>query len=242
MADARRAVWLEDHRTLLVSDVHLGHFWVERQRGTLLPIVPEDTLHRLDVLGREYRPARWIFLGDVVHAAARLPVLEEELRRLVRWQETENVTFVLGNHDVGLPEMLRTLGCTALCTRLATVGPHVLVHGDGTPWACVRPHLGRGGYVFYGHEHPALVLGDGVATSARVPCFLVGPDRVVLPAFSRWAAGQVFPVEPMLSPLSTPADFDHAVAVLGERLVPVRLGAAAQRKPPTTGIGGRGHK
>ncbi|MCC6233574.1 MAG: hypothetical protein IT580_13070, partial [Verrucomicrobiales bacterium] len=31
--DARRAVWLEGHRALLVADVHLGYVWAERQRG-----------------------------------------------------------------------------------------------------------------------------------------------------------------------------------------------------------------
>lgn len=224
VADARRALWLEAERTLLVADMHLGHLWVERQRGTLLPVVPDDTIERLDALKRDYRPARWVFLGDIVHAAARMAVLEAELRDMLRWLASETVTFVLGNHDVGLPELLRSIGFEGPCPRLACAGPHVLVHGDAMPWATVQSQLGPGGRVFYGHEHPALVLDDGVATSARVPCFLVGRDRVVLPAFSRWAAGQVFPSEPFLSPLSTTAPFDHALAILAGRLLPVRLG------------------
>lgn len=219
VADARRAVWLEAERTLLVADVHLGHVWVERQRGTLLPIVPDDTIERLDALRLDYRPARWVFLGDTVHAIARMGVLEEELRCLIRWLNGEASTFVLGNHDARLPEMLGWLGYPGECVRLATAGPHVLVHGDAMPWDVAVGRLGDGGRVFYGHEHPAVVLGDGVATSARVPCFLVGADRVILPAFSKWAAGQVFPSEPFLSPLSSPSDFGRVVAILGDRLL-----------------------
>jgi len=221
VADVRRAVWLEKERTLLIADVHLGHLWVERQRGTLLPIIHDDTLERLESLRGDYQPDRWVFLGDTVHAVARLSVLQDELRNLIRWLDDELVTFVLGNHDARLPEMLRSLGCGAECTRLATSGPHVLVHGDAMPWESVAARLGSGGMAFYGHEHPAVVLGDGVATAARVPCFLVGTDRAILPAFSRWAAGQVFPSEPFLSPLSSSVDFGQAVAILGDRLLPV---------------------
>ncbi len=220
-ADFRRAVWLAQERTLLVADVHLGHLWVERQRGTLLPIVPDDTLQRLESLRRTYQPKRWVFLGDTVHAVAKLTVLEEELRDLIRWIDGQPVTFVLGNHDVRLSQLLCSLGCDAECTRIATAGPHVLVHGDALPWESVSPRLGPGGKVFYGHEHPAVVLGDGVATSARVPCFLIGNDRAILPAFSRWAAGQVFPSEPFLSPLSSPTAFSQALAILGGRLLPI---------------------
>lgn len=220
-ADSRRAVWLAAERTVLVADVHLGHLWVERQRGTLLPLVPDDTLPRLEALRLAYHPDRWVFLGDTVHAVAQNTVLEDELRELLRWIDGANVTFVLGNHDARFPDLLRSLGHDGACTRCATAGPHVLVHGDSMPWSKVEPHLGTGGRVFYGHEHPAMVLSDGVATSARVPCFLVGPDRVVLPAFSRWAAGQVFPSEPFLSPMSSLDGFERAVAILGERLLPI---------------------
>jgi putative SbcD/Mre11-related phosphoesterase len=221
VADFRRAVWLVHQRTLLVADVHLGHLWVERQRGTLLPIVPDDTLERLESLRREYQPDRWVFLGDTVHAVAKLTVLEQELRVLIRWIDRQEVTFVLGNHDAHLADLLRSLGCVAECTRIATAGPHVLVHGDALPWESVAPRLGPGGRVFYGHEHPAVILDDGVATSARLPCFLVGNNRAILPAFSRWAAGQVFPSEPFLSKLSSPSDFSHAIAILGSRLLPI---------------------
>ncbi len=223
VADFRRAVWLAAEKTLLVADVHLGHLWVERQRGTLLPLVPDDTLARLEALRGAYDPARWVFLGDTVHAVARNAVLEDEVRGLIRWIDGGKVTFVLGNHDARLPDLLRSLGHEGACTRLATAGPHVLVHGDAMPWPTVAARLGVDGRVFYGHEHPAMVLRDGVATSARVPCFLVGPDRVVLPAFSRWAAGQVFPSEPFLSPMSLPGDFERAVAIMGDRLLPIPL-------------------
>lgn len=220
-ADARRAVWLEAHRAMLVADMHLGQIGIERQRGALLPAVPDDTLERLESLRASYRPVRWVFLGDTMHAVTRLPGLEALLRGLLQWLGNEEADFVLGNHDAGLDDWLRTLGFSGACRRMTTMGPHVMVHGDAVGWRAVDAARGPGGRVWYGHEHPAVVLDDGLATSARLPCFLVGPDRVVLPAFSRWASGQVFPGETVLSALTEPAAFEQAVAVLGDRLLPL---------------------
>lgn len=236
-ADARRAVWLEAHRALLVADMHLGQLGIERQRGALVPVVPDDTLERLESLRATYAPARWVFLGDTVHAVARLPGLEAMLRGFVEWLGNAEADFVLGNHDAGLGDRLRALGFSGACRRMTTIGPHVMVHGDSVGWPAVDAVRGPDGRVWYGHEHPAVVLGDGLATSARLPCFLVGADRVVLPAFSRWASGQLFPGETVLSALTEPAAFEQVVAVVGDRLLPlpaawVRRGRGPGRRGP----------
>ena len=59
----------------------------------------------------------------------------------------------------------------------------------------------------------------------KVPAFLVGPRRVVLPAFSRWAAGQVMGRQAALSPLADATALRHAVALLGHRVLPLALAA-----------------
>ncbi|MFQ3670482.1 MAG: hypothetical protein SNJ84_03380, partial [Verrucomicrobiia bacterium] len=40
-----------------------------------------------------------------------------------------------------------------------------------------------------GHWHPAVVLRDEAGLRCRLPALVVGPKRVVLPAFSPWAGG-----------------------------------------------------
>lgn len=226
IADAGRAVWLEPQRTLVVADIHLGHLWVERQRGVLLPIVPDDTLERLLLLRRAYDPREWVFLGDTVHAPARLTVLEEELCHVVdalRDGGNVRLRFVLGNHDLHLGEMLERLGLHAQCAPEHTVGDHVLIHGDTHSWADLAEWIKPAGRVIHGHQHPALLFGDGLATRVKAPCFLASSRRLVLPAFSRWAAHVPWNSDPPLSPLAHEDPPRIAVAILGDRLLPMRL-------------------
>ena len=226
MADAQRALWLEEERALVVADVHLGHLWVERQRGALLPIVPDDTLDRLLLLRRDYSPRTWIFLGDTVHAPARLTVLEDELHRVIETLRAGGdcaMHFVLGNHDRFLGGMLQRLGLEARCVDEHLAGRHVLIHGDHHTWPELLPWLQPPGRVIHGHQHPALVFGDGVTTTIKAPCFLVSPRRIVLPAFSRWAAHVPWDAQPPLSPLSQDDPPEIAVPILGDRLMPLRL-------------------
>lgn len=226
IADAQRALWIEEFRTLIVADVHLGHLWVERQRGALLPIVPDDTLERLLLLRREYSPRGWIFLGDTVHAPARLTVLEEELHRVIqtlRSGDEPDMHFVLGNHDRHLGEMLERLGLSARCVHEHVLGDHVLVHGDTHTWQALQPWVGPHGRVIHGHQHPALLFSDGIATTVKAPCFLVSQRRFVLPAFSRWAAHVPWDAQPPLSPLTADDPPEAAVAILGDRLLPMDL-------------------
>lgn len=40
-----------------------------------------------------------------------------------------------------------------------------------------------------GHHHPAVVLDDGAGTHLKFPALVASAQRLVLPAFSPWAAG-----------------------------------------------------
>lgn len=229
VADSQRALWVESVQTLVVADVHLGHLWVERQRGSLLPIVPDDTLDRLLLLRREYSPQAWIFLGDTVHAPARLTVLEDELHRVIetlRGNDDTTMHFVLGNHDQHLGEMLSRLGLRAHCVPEHLAGGLVFIHGDSHTWPALAPWIPPGGRVIHGHQHPALLFDDGVTTTVKAPCFLVSPRRLVLPAFSRWAAHVPWDSYPPLSPLTADDPPQVAVAILGDRLLPLLLPVA----------------
>lgn len=83
----------------------------------------------------------------------------------------ELVGVVPGNHDRGL-------GATSLplCPEGIALGGWRIVHGDGPP---------GDGAIVQGHEHPYLRFGPGV----EGPCYLVRSGHVVLPAYSKDAAG-----------------------------------------------------
>jgi putative SbcD/Mre11-related phosphoesterase len=121
------------------------------------------------------------------------------------------VELVTGNHDRGIEQALGATG-----TKFLECGRFVLAHGD------VPLPSGNERMAVIGHEHPAIGLGDGVR-GARFPCFLWGPALLVLPAFSKWAAGSDVRSGRSLSPIARERPTTHAVAIMGEKLLKVPL-------------------
>jgi metallophosphoesterase superfamily enzyme len=74
-----------------------------------------------------------------------------------------------------------------------------------------------------GHEHPAITIGDGVTTSQKCPCFLVSESVIILPAFSSWAAGTNIHAYEFMSETARAAKFTQAIAICGEKLLPISL-------------------
>lgn len=230
LLDARRAVWLPGPRTLAVADTHLGYAWAQRTRGALLPVSAlDDTTERLVALQRDHRPDRIVVLGDVVHRAVALPALEASLRDLcARLSPASELVFCLGNHDHKLDRLVAGWGLPVVCRRQLRLGGHLLLHGDIAPEAAddgegFRLQAEAAPRAIIGHEHPAITLGDGVASSAKCPAFLVADDLVVMPAFSPWAAGCELGARPFLGPLARAARFQSAFACVGPRLLRLPL-------------------
>lgn len=169
--DARRAVWLEASRSLVIADLHWGYAASHRAAGNLLPVWGDDELSRaLDELLRDYSPAEIIWLGDVIHAAAGRARAEAYLADC-----PVPVHVLRGNHD-------RTWRRGEAHLELRRAGL-VMHHGDRS----VRTREGEQEWI--GHHHPAVALYDGAGSSLRLPALVAGPHRWILPAFSPWSAG-----------------------------------------------------
>jgi len=201
--DARRAIWFEELSILAVADLHIGYNWAHRHSGQLLPLhQPDDTVTRLKELCDFYKPREFLLLGDIVHRALPLPQIEAELQRLLAELTGTHLRLIAGNHDRFLEKLI-----SAPLETEYVHGKYLFVHGHQTSKRSER--------IVMGHEHPAISVGDGVATSVKCPCFLVSREVIVLPAFSLWAAGGV--------EMALQHRFEHAVAILGEKLLPIRL-------------------
>ncbi len=175
---AERALYWPRERTLFVADVHLGKAAAFRAGGVPLPRGSTAAdLARLTRLLARTGASRIVVLGDFLHAkAGRVPALADAF---VRWRTehaTIEVTLVRGNHDAraGDPPATWNVACVD--------EPHAL-----PPFlACHRITNPRVGYALCGHVHPGMrVHGSGEQT-ARLPCFVLGPRRAILPAFGRF--------------------------------------------------------
>jgi putative SbcD/Mre11-related phosphoesterase len=228
--DARRAVWLAAERTLLVADLHLGYAWAQRSAGNLIPITPRgDTLERLSLLLDDYQAARTVLLGDIVHDAVDVEPITAELRLLhANLGSRTELVLIAGNHDRRLMRLLETKSIDLPLVRELQLGPHRLVHGDEPNVKAARAELAtahhRGGFVFCGHEHPAITLSDRVASHAKCPCFVEGDGLLMLPAFSEWAAGSNIRRGDYLSRYLQAAEIRSVTAIVAEKLLAIPWG------------------
>ncbi len=159
--------------TAVAADLHLGYDQARQRRGDAVPITGLDELLRaLAGLGAAHGLRRLVIAGDLFEDAAGRALIPD-LRRWLAGRGLELAGVVPGNHDRGLARADTGLPLYPQGVRL---GDWLVVHGDGTLPA---------GRLILGHFHPCLRWGGRVGA----PCYLVGDERIVLPAFSPDAAG-----------------------------------------------------
>jgi uncharacterized protein len=182
---AERALHWPRGSTLFVADVHLGKAAAFRAGGVPLPGgTTAGDLARLGRLVAATGCKRLIVLGDFLHAAAgRTPALE---RAFTAWRERHGglgITLVRGNHD-------QKAGDPPPAWRIEVLAePHVqppflLCHqppedADGGSGSLF-------GYALAGHAHPGVHIAGAGLQSERLPCFVLGTSRAILPAFGRF--------------------------------------------------------
>lgn len=182
---AQKAVYWPAAKMLVIADIHFGKAASFRARGVPVPRgTTTQNLAALDELMALHEVAHILFLGDFLHArAAHAPAT---LAAMLGWRSRHpglRLTLVRGNHDRHAGDPAASLAI-AMADEPYTVGPFSFCH---------HPDLEADGYVLAGHVHPVFVLATRFE-SLRLPCFLVGPGRMVLPSFGAFTGG--FPVVP----------------------------------------------
>lgn len=173
-----RALHWPEAGVLAVADLHWGKTESFHQHGIPLPTgVLEDDLARLSAALQATRARRVLLVGDLVHA--RRSLTADVVERVAAWRAGHDVELVLvrGNHDrhLVLPESWRM----SLVESHLDEGPFRFSH---------HPEPAPGRYVCAGHLHPVVRLNSG-ADRLRLPCFHLGMQVGVLPAFSAFTGG-----------------------------------------------------
>ena len=176
LLDPAGALWWPDRQMLVVADLHLEKGSACAVRGHLVP--PWDTratLDRLTVLLRRYAPRTVLALGDSfhdVHGAGRL--MAADAARLGAMAGAHDFVWLLGNHDPLPPDGVP--GRTAeWWEESGVIFRHEAAGGADAPEVC-------------GHHHPKASVATRALTITR-PCFVAGPNRLMLPAFGAFTGG-----------------------------------------------------
>lgn len=178
----QKALFWPREKTLVVADIHFGKAASFRAMGVPVPRgTTSQNLEGLDELVARHGAGRIVFLGDFLHArAAHAPATQAALLAWRGRNPALALTLVRGNHD-------RHAGDPAAALAIELVDePHAL----GPFSLCHHPDLDTPGYALAGHVHPAYLLATRF-DALRLPCFVVGPRRMILPSFGAFTGGHL---------------------------------------------------
>jgi DNA ligase-associated metallophosphoesterase len=174
LADLSGALFWEEQRLLVVSDLHLEKGSSFATRGVLLP--PYDTvatLSRLAGVIARHDPGMVIALGDSFHdrdAHQRLSRTDRDA--LTALQARRDWIWISGNHDPVLPS-----GLGGVVASEVAIGPIAFRHEP----------TGASGEIA-GHLHPKARVPTRGRTMER-RCFACDGERAVMPAFGAYTGG-----------------------------------------------------
>jgi len=194
------ALWLEERECIVIADLHLGFEGTLFEEGFAMPrFQKNEMLKRLRKIIRKYSPKKIIINGDLKHEFSKnLPQEWNEVTDVLDYLEGEvEIQLTRGNHD----NYLKTI----LSKRELALPKKV--KWKGITFAHGHEELTWKDLLVIGHEHPSAKLCDEIGASIKVPCFLVGKNIIVLPAFSPLAYGtDVTNMDP-ISPTLEKVDF-----------------------------------
>lgn len=177
-----KAVYWPARRMLVIADIHFGKAASFRALGVPVPRgTTTENLSALDALVAAHGARQVVFLGDFLHA--RAAHASSTQTAMLAWRATRpalDLLLVRGNHDKHAGDPAAALGIELVDE------PHAV-----QPFAfCHHPDLETPGYALAGHVHPAWVLATRF-DALRLPCFVVGRRRMILPSFGSFTGGHV---------------------------------------------------
>jgi DNA ligase-associated metallophosphoesterase len=183
----QKAAFWPRERMLIIADIHFGKAAAFRSWGIPVPRgTTSENLHALDDLILLTGAQHLLFLGDFLHARAAHVAGTQAAMLAWRRKNCELVlTLVRGNHDKHAGDPAEHLGID-LVDEPYTLGPLSFCH---------HPDIAAPGYVLAGHVHPVYMLATRF-DALRLPCFVAGPHRMILPSFGSFTGGHALRPEP----------------------------------------------
>ncbi len=197
-----KALYWPQENMLVIADIHFGKAAAFRALGVPVPRgTTTENLLGLDALVDAHGARHIVFLGDFLHARAAHASATQQA--MLAWRERRRdlrLTLVRGNHDRHAGDPSSLLGIE-LVDEPHALGPFAFCH---------HPDLDTPGYALAGHIHPVYVLATRF-DALRLPCFVVGQDRMILPSFGAFTGGHALRPEPGDSIYVTSGDAVHCV-------------------------------
>jgi len=198
----QKAIFWEEQKTLLLSDLHIGKISHFRKEGIPVPLKGlQENFKTLDAIMESRLIEKVVFIGDLFHST-----LNAEWREFCNWREKYkevDMHIVMGNHDL-FPPHIYTEICMQVHEKEIVIGPFTLAHHP-------RKEFQPDEYVISGHVHPVIRLNGIANQRLRFPCFYFGEQQALLPSFGYFTGG--FQIKP--------EENDRVVAVVNQTLIEI---------------------
>jgi uncharacterized protein len=169
----QKGVYWPKEKALLLADLHLGKINHFRKSGIPLPSKANDrNIEILMEMIQQVNPTRILCLGDLFHSHYNPEW--EVFGEVIRHYSHIRFELVLGNHDI-MSELQYNRKGIALHHQLV-IRNFVLTHH---PQEKIEP----GYYNLAGHLHPGICLYGKGKQALTLPCFWIGKQQALLPAF-----------------------------------------------------------
>lgn len=184
---AQKALYWPRRRMLVVADIHFGKAASFRAMGVPVPRgTTSQNLAALDDLMALHDIEHIMFLGDFLHA--RAAHASATVAAMLAWRQRHPalaLTLVRGNHDRHAGDPAAALGIE-MVDEPYSMAPFAFCH---------HPDIATPGYALAGHIHPTYLLATRF-DALRLPCFVVGTQRMILPSFGAFTGGFLITPEP----------------------------------------------
>lgn len=180
-----RALYWPKHRLLAVADLHWGKVGTFQAAGIPIPqAVERSDLERLKNLTEQYPVKDIVILGDLVHH--RDGLTQDLFFRISEWrsQIDAQIHLIRGNHDRWLTQL-------PMEWDMHVTEDELLIEGFAfTHFPASKPEY----FVWAGHVHPSVHIASS-NDSLKLPCFQIGKDMGIIPAFSEFTGGGMIDIQ-----------------------------------------------
>ncbi len=167
------ALFWEEKKAVIISDVHLGKVTHFRKHGIAIPqnAISENFKKITDVL-EYFEPEKIIFLGDLFHS-----VKNTEWNLFEEWISNHNqeTYLIAGNHDIIDQRHYFEIGI--MVVDILEIDHFFFTH---------HPTEKEDFFNFSGHVHPGIILRGLGMQSLKLCCFFHKPNQMILPAFGEF--------------------------------------------------------
>lgn len=167
------ALFWEEKKIVITSDVHLGKVTHFRKHGIAIPqnAISENFRKITDVLDY-FEPEKIIFLGDLFHS-----VKNSEWDLFKEWisNHHQETYLIAGNHDIIDQKHYYEIGI--LVVEILELDGFFFTH---------HPTEMDDLFNFSGHIHPGITLRGLGMQSLKLRCFFHKPNQMILPAFGEF--------------------------------------------------------